>query len=138
MTSLTATENATIERAADAPMLAQVDTQRVEAARAVFASSVNGQRMGWREVSGQPLIDVAVQAIVRPEALRVHRRPDGGGVRARVLVRRDLGPVHLLHLRLGDGSGVKVRQAGQIEAAVGEEVAIELDPRHLFVYAAGD
>lgn len=81
---------------------------------------------------------VAVQAIVRPEALRVHRRPDGGGVRARVLVRRDLGPVHLLHLRLGDGSGVKVRQAGQIDAAVGEEVAIELDPRHLFVYAAGD
>ena len=29
----------------------------------------------------------AVQAIVRPEALRVHRRPDGGGLRARVLVR---------------------------------------------------
>lgn len=81
---------------------------------------------------------VAVQAIVRPEALRVHRRPDGGGLRARVLVRRDLGPVHVLRLRLDDGNSIKVRQAGQIEAAVGEEVAIELDPRHLFVYAAGD
>ena len=53
-------------------------------------------------------------------------------------MRRDLGPVHLLRLRLGDGSSVKVRQAGQIDAAVGEEVAIELDPRHLFVYPARD
>jgi iron(III) transport system ATP-binding protein len=77
-------------------------------------------------------------AIVRPEAMHVRRRPDGGGLRAQVVVRRDLGPVHLLRLRLGDGSSVKVRQAGQIDAAVGEEVAIELDPRHLFVYPARD
>jgi len=81
---------------------------------------------------------VAVEAIVRPEALRVHAPPIGGGLRARVLVRRDLGPVHILRLRLPDGSSVKVRQAGQIEAAVGEEVEIELDPRHLFLYPAGD
>ncbi len=46
-----------------APMLAQVDTQRVEAARSLFARSVDRQRMGWCEVSGQPLIDVAVQAL---------------------------------------------------------------------------
>jgi nucleotide-binding universal stress UspA family protein len=46
-----------------APMLAQVDTERVEAARALFARSVDGKRMAWREVSGQPLIDVAVQAL---------------------------------------------------------------------------
>ena len=58
------------------------------------------------------------------------------GLRAQVLVRRDLGPVHLLRLRLADGSSVKVRQAGQTDAAVGDEVEIELDPRHLFVYPA--
>lgn len=80
----------------------------------------------------------AVQAVVRPEALRVRRRPHGGGLRARVIAQRDLGPVHLLRLRLDDGHSVTVRQAGPIDAAVGEEVAIELDPRHLFVYAAGD
>lgn len=46
-----------------APMLAQVDAERVEAARALFARSVDRQRMGWREVSGQPLLDVATQAL---------------------------------------------------------------------------
>jgi iron(III) transport system ATP-binding protein len=74
--------------------------------------------------------------IVRPEALQVRRPADRGGVRARVLVRRDLGPVRLLRLRLADGSSIEVRRAGRIDAAVGEEVAIELDPRHLFVYPA--
>jgi iron(III) transport system ATP-binding protein len=80
----------------------------------------------------------AVEAIVRPEALQVRSPPRGEGLRARVLVRRDLGPVHLIRLRLADGSSVKVRQAGQVDAAVGEEVEIELDRRHLFVYPAGD
>jgi iron(III) transport system ATP-binding protein len=80
----------------------------------------------------------AVEAIVRPEALRVEALGSGSGLRARVLTRRDLGPVHVLRLALPDGSRIKVRQAGLIEAAVGEEVEIVLDPRHLFVYAAGD
>ena len=52
------------------------------------------------------------------------------------LVRRDLGPVHVLRLGLPDGSSVKVRQTGETEAVVGDEVEIELDPRHLFVYPA--
>ena len=78
------------------------------------------------------------QVIVRPEALQVRSPPRGGGLRARVLVRRDLGPVHLIRLRLADGSSVKVRQADQVDAAVGEEVEIELARRHLFVYPAGD
>ena len=77
----------------------------------------------------------AVVTIVRPEALRV-AAPGAGGMPARVLVKRDLGPVHILHLGLADGSNVKVRQAGQTEAAVGDEVEINLDPRHLFVYPA--
>ena len=78
----------------------------------------------------------AVEAILRPEAIRVRPAGTGAGLRARVLVRRDLGPVHVLRLGLPDGVAVKVRQAGQIAAAVGEEVEIELDPRHLFVYPA--
>jgi iron(III) transport system ATP-binding protein len=78
-----------------------------------------------------------VEAIVRPEALKV-RPPSRGGMRAQVLVKRDLGPVHLLRLGLADGTSVKVRQAGQTDAAVGDEVEIDLDPRHLFVYPAPD
>ena len=78
---------------------------------------------------------LAVEAIVRPEALRV-RRPSRGGTRAQVLVKRDLGPVHLLRLGLADGSSIKVRQAGETDAMVGDEVEIDLDPRHLFVYPA--
>lgn len=77
-----------------------------------------------------------VLAIVRPEALHVRATP-GGGLRARVLDRRDLGPMHVLQLELADGSSVKVRQSGQVDALVGDEVEIDLDPRHLFVYPAG-
>jgi iron(III) transport system ATP-binding protein len=79
----------------------------------------------------------AVETIVRPEALNV-RRPGAGGTRAQVLVKRDLGPVHVMRLGLADGSSVKVRQTGAADAAVGDEVEIELDPRHLFIYPAAD
>ena len=78
----------------------------------------------------------AVEAVVRPEALRVQTPATGDGLRGRVVARRDLGPVHVLRLRLPDGSSVKIRQAGQVEAAVGQEVELALDPRHLFVFPA--
>ena len=77
----------------------------------------------------------SVETIVRPEALRV-ARPGAGGTPARVQVKRDLGPVHVMRLGLADGSSIKVRQAGQTEAAVGDQVEIDLDPHHLFVYPA--
>lgn len=76
-----------------------------------------------------------VQTILRAEAVRL-RRADGP-VRGRVLGRRDLGPVEVLHLGLADGSSIELRRAAADDVAVGEELAIELDPRHLFVYAAG-
>jgi iron(III) transport system ATP-binding protein len=92
--------------------------------------------LGWASAMG--LADGSnVEAIVRPEALKV-RRPGAGGTRARVLLKRDLGPVHVLRLGLADGSSIKVRQPGQTDAAVGDEVEIDLDPRHLFVYPASD
>ena len=78
-----------------------------------------------------------VETIVRPEALNV-RPPGAGGTRAQVLLKRDLGPVHVMRLGLADGSSVKGRQAGTADAAVGDEVEIELDPRHLFIYPAAD
>lgn len=80
---------------------------------------------------------VAAQAIVRPEAVQV-RPPGGDGLRAQVLVKRDLGPVQLLRLGLADGSSIKVQRPGLSAAEVGAEVEIELDPRHLFVYPAAD
>jgi iron(III) transport system ATP-binding protein len=77
-----------------------------------------------------------VEAIVRPEALRMRPASASGGLRARVLQRRDLGPVNVIQLGLSDGSSVKVRQAGAVNATVGDEVEIDLDPAHLFVYPA--
>ena len=46
-----------------APMLAEVDAQRLEAARKLFAASVDRQRMNWLEVTGRPIVDVAQQAL---------------------------------------------------------------------------
>jgi hypothetical protein len=77
-----------------------------------------------------------VEAIVRPEGVRVLKPPRGSGLRARVAFRRDLGPVHVLRLGLPDGSTVRVRQIGEAVVDTGDEVEIELDPRHLFVYPA--
>lgn len=90
-----------------------------------------------RASAGGLLEGIAVEAIVRPEALKV-RSTSRGGTRARVLVKQDLGPVHLMRLGLPDGSSIKVRQPGQSDAVVGDEVEIDLDPRHLFVYPAAD
>jgi iron(III) transport system ATP-binding protein len=78
----------------------------------------------------------SVEAILRPEGIRVRKPPAGGGLRARVTFRRDLGPQHVLRLGLPDGSTVKVRQMGEALVEPGDEVEIELDPRHLFVYPA--
>jgi iron(III) transport system ATP-binding protein len=77
-----------------------------------------------------------VEAVVRPEGIRLREPPAAGGLRARVTFRRDLGPLHVLRLGLPDGSTVKVRQIGEARVRPGDEVEIELDPRHLFVYPA--
>jgi iron(III) transport system ATP-binding protein len=91
--------------------------------------------VGW--AAAPDLADgVLVEAIVRPEGVRVLKPPSGSGLRARVAFRRDLGPVHVLRLGLPDGSTVRVRQIGEAVVDPGDEVEIELDPRHLFVYPA--
>ena len=105
----------------------------------LFRAKVQGGRVATPvgTVAAAAIADgVEVEAIVRPEAITVRHAPDGGGVRAHVVHRRDLGPVHVLRLGLADGSTLKVRQAGGIGAAIGDEVEIQLDPAHLFVYPA--
>ncbi len=78
----------------------------------------------------------AVEVVVRPEGIRLSRADGSSGSRARLEARRDLGPVHVVWLRLADGSRVKVRETGIVDVAIGEEVTVALDPRHLFVFPA--
>ncbi len=75
-----------------------------------------------------------VEVVVRPEGIRLTRADGSSGSRARLEARRDLGPVHVVWLRLADGSRVKVRETGVVDVAIGEEVTVALDPRHLFVF----
>jgi iron(III) transport system ATP-binding protein len=106
-----------------------------------FASRVTGGRVrtpvGDAPARGLPE-GTAVEAIVRPEAIRLRQAGEHAALRARVLSRRDLGPVHLIGLGLPDGSSVKVRESGTIGTPVGAEVEIDLDPAHLFVYPAAE
>ncbi|MCS6878748.1 MAG: ABC transporter ATP-binding protein [Geminicoccaceae bacterium] len=81
----------------------------------------------------------AVEVVVRPEGLELARARPQAAVRAIVVERRDLGPLHLLQLRLADGTLVKVRKLQPLAIAPGEEVEVRLDPAHVFVYpSAGE
>lgn len=46
-----------------APMLAEVDAQRLEAARKLYAASVQPAHVGWLECKGRPIVDMAQQAL---------------------------------------------------------------------------
>ena len=103
-----------------------------------FVGRVQGGRISTPvgEAAAGTLPDgLEVETIVRAEAIRV-RPVHGRGLRARILQRRDLGPVHIIQLGLPGGNDVRVRQSGTIDAGIGDEVEIELDPSHLFVYPA--
>ncbi|MFO1073855.1 MAG: ABC transporter ATP-binding protein [Geminicoccaceae bacterium] len=76
----------------------------------------------------------SVEIVVRPEALTVRAGGADGGLRARLLTRRDLGPVQLLGLRLADGSSIRIRQAGPVAAEIGQEVPLALDLRQLYLF----
>ncbi len=76
-----------------------------------------------------------VLVVIRPEGIRLGPA-DAGGVRARIVARKDLGPMHLVWLGLPDGTQVKVRETGPLDLPVGAEVGVTLDPAHLFVFPA--
>lgn len=46
-----------------APMLAEVDTQRIEAARKLFAASVDRSHVAWRELGGPPIAEFTREAL---------------------------------------------------------------------------
>jgi iron(III) transport system ATP-binding protein len=75
-----------------------------------------------------------VDVVVRPEGIDLVLAGAGRGRPATLVERRDLGPVHLVGLRLVDGTLVKVRRALPPPAVPGEAVEVVLDPAHAFVY----
>ena len=79
---------------------------------------------------------LVVELVARPEAVRLRPAGTGGGPRAWVVGRHDLGPSRSIRLRLADGAAICVRDVRPDGADVGDEVEIDLDPRHVFVYPA--
>ncbi len=75
-----------------------------------------------------------VEVVVRPEGIELAPSGAGRGLPATVVERRDLGPVHLVWLRLVDGGVVKVRRTLPPAAVPGDAVEVVLDPAHAFVY----
>ena len=76
----------------------------------------------------------AVDVLIRPEGLRLLR--DGGAAPFRFRVRRirDLGTNRVLELELPDGPPISVRMTSIAEFVVGDVVAVEVDPRQVYVY----
>jgi iron(III) transport system ATP-binding protein len=74
-----------------------------------------------------------VDIVLRPEGIILLPALEGQG-QARVISARDLGPVRVLDLQLPDGSSLQCRQSAGPEMATGQDVALSVDPRHLFVF----
>ncbi len=74
-----------------------------------------------------------VLVVMRPEGIRL-LPPTEEGLRARIVARKDLGPVHLVWLGLCDGTQVKVRESGPVAFPEGSEVSVRVDPAHAFVF----
>jgi iron(III) transport system ATP-binding protein len=77
-----------------------------------------------------------VDVLIRPEGLRLLR--DGGATSCRFRVRRirDLGTNRVLELELPDGPPLIVRMTSIAEFAVGDVVAVAVDPSQVYVYRA--
>jgi iron(III) transport system ATP-binding protein len=78
----------------------------------------------------------AVDVLIRPEGLRLLR--DGGAAPCRFRVQRirDLGTNRVLELELPDGPPLIVRLTSITEFVAGDVVAVEVDPRQVYVYRA--
>jgi iron(III) transport system ATP-binding protein len=89
--------------------------------------------LGPIEVSELP-DGTAVDVLIRPEGLRLLR--DGGAAPYRFRVRRirDLGTNRVLELELPGGPPITVRMTSIAEFVKGDVVAVEVDPRQVYVY----
>ena len=78
----------------------------------------------------------ATDVLVRPEALRLSR--DGGATTPRFRIQRirDLGTSRTLELQVPDGPILTVRMTGGTDFAVGDKVAVEIDPQQTYIYRA--
>jgi iron(III) transport system ATP-binding protein len=102
-----------------------------------FRARVRGGRVATPigEVPADGLAEGApALVIVRPEGIRLAPAETGRPAHARLVDRRDLGPIHLIWLGLPDGSRVKVRETGAVEVGIGEPVEVQLDPAQVFVF----
>ncbi|MFT3664101.1 universal stress protein [Piscinibacter sp.] len=61
-----------------APMLAEVDQQRLEAARKRYAATVDAAHVGWQECSGQPVAELTQRALCADLLLLGQRGADAG------------------------------------------------------------
>lgn len=59
-----------------APLLAEADTQRLEAARTLFAASVDPARVAWHEGSGMPIADAVQRALYADLLVLGQRAPE--------------------------------------------------------------
>jgi iron(III) transport system ATP-binding protein len=77
-----------------------------------------------------------VDVLIRPEALRLLR--DGGAAPFRFRIRRvrDLGTNRVLELELPDGAPLTARMTSISEFIAGDVVAVDVDPRQVYVYPA--
>jgi iron(III) transport system ATP-binding protein len=78
----------------------------------------------------------AVDVLIRPEALQLSRDGGASPTRFRIHRIRDLGTNRMLELRLPDGPVLTVRLTGVTDLAVGETVAVEIDPQQTYIYRA--
>lgn len=76
----------------------------------------------------------AVDVLIRPEALGLLR--DGGASTARFRIHRvrDLGTNRVLELQVPDGPILTVRMTGSTDFVAGDTVAVEIDPRQVYIY----
>jgi iron(III) transport system ATP-binding protein len=77
-----------------------------------------------------------VDVLIRPEALRLLRDGGAAAFRFRVCRIRDLGTNRVLELELPDGAPLTARMTSISEFVAGDVVAVEVDPRQVYVYRA--
>jgi iron(III) transport system ATP-binding protein len=76
----------------------------------------------------------AVDVLIRPEALGLLRDGGASPTRFRIHRIRDLGTNRVLELQVPDGPILTVRMTGSTDFVAGDTVAVEIDPRQVYIY----